>query len=154
MVWPFGWIISILFSLIPLCGLALLFEENTLYYRLPNFSPLVQIGYGAFHRSVFALSFAWIIFACTRQYGGKFQFYKQINYFIFKQVWLFEIIDFILFYYCIQVFWIVSCLGKCSSHWVNFVTLLISSTPILCESILPTRKHRLISMKVKYLLET
>ena len=37
---------------------------------LPEFSPFVRIAFGTFHHSAFALSFAWVIFAFSRQYGG------------------------------------------------------------------------------------
>jgi len=66
-----GWIISTLLALSALFGLALFLNE----YETPVINSFVQhsfvrVFYGAFHRTGFALSFAWVIFACTHNYGG------------------------------------------------------------------------------------
>lgn len=61
-----GWTISTLLALAALFGL-------TPYLGLDNtrvLIPIVRVFYGAFHRSGFALSVAWVIFACTHKYGG------------------------------------------------------------------------------------
>ena len=66
--------ISILLALAALFGLNpyLLDEESFIHSAdgLPKFSPFVRIAFGAFNHSAFALSFAWIIFSCSLQYGG------------------------------------------------------------------------------------
>ena len=37
----------------------------------PDFTPIVRISYGVLHRPAFALSAAWIIFACSQNYAGE-----------------------------------------------------------------------------------
>ena len=69
-----GWTLSVLFAFISIFGLGFFYDRDSFYVALPNFSPVIRIGYGAFHRSIFALALAWVIFACTRQYGGLIWF--------------------------------------------------------------------------------
>jgi len=66
-----GWTIFTFLGLAAVFGLTPLLDESIASPDgLPEFSPLVRIGYGIFNRSAFALSVAWLIFACTHQYGG------------------------------------------------------------------------------------
>jgi hypothetical protein len=65
-----GWTISIVIALVSIHGMAPFFDQNSFYVAMPNFNSFMRICYGAFHRSAFVLAIAWIIFACTRQYGG------------------------------------------------------------------------------------
>ena len=65
-----GWAISTFLGIASIFGLALYFDEESFNSGHLEFSSVVRIGFGAFHRTAFALSLAWLIFACTRQYGG------------------------------------------------------------------------------------
>ena len=65
-----GWTFSTVFLMGSIHGMAPFFDQDSFYVAMPDFGPLTRICYGAFHRSAFALAVAWIIFACTRQYGG------------------------------------------------------------------------------------
>jgi peptidoglycan/LPS O-acetylase OafA/YrhL len=82
MIVAFGWIISLTCGFIVLHGLAPFFDEDSFYSGYPEFSSFVRISYGAFHRTVFAMAIAWVIFACTNQYGGF------INRFLSMKVFL------------------------------------------------------------------
>ncbi len=66
-----GWTLCVLSAFFSIHGLAPFFDRDTFYVAMPDFGPTMRIGFGAFHRSVFSLAIAWVIFACTRQYGGK-----------------------------------------------------------------------------------
>ena len=64
-----GWIISIA------TGLAIVYGIN-----IPQNFPLIttlsmteKILYGGFHRLAWAMAVSWVIFTCSRGYGGKFQ---------------------------------------------------------------------------------
>jgi len=65
-----GWIAAIVTAFFAIHGMAPFFDQDSFYVATLDFSPLMRIGYGACHRSAFALALAWIIYACTRQYGG------------------------------------------------------------------------------------
>lgn len=40
-----------------------------------EYNSISDAFYGAFHRPVWALALAWIIFACHKGYGGNNQYY-------------------------------------------------------------------------------
>ncbi len=46
--------------------------------KTPVISPVIQVLYGAFHRSAWSLTVGWVIFACTQGYGGNKEFGKNI----------------------------------------------------------------------------
>lgn len=66
-----GWILSIVMSLVVLCGpMPYLNEEVT-----PVIDPLFNVIYGVFHRTVWSIAISWIIFVCAKGYGGNILYY-------------------------------------------------------------------------------
>lgn len=63
-----GWTLSIAVGLAIVYGLAPYVDEST----VPEISPALKMTYGPLHRTAWACVIAWIIFACSRGYGGMF----------------------------------------------------------------------------------
>ena len=66
-----GWIISIATGLAIVYGLDIpnvMFDGKTL-------SMTENIIYGGFHRLTWAMAVSWVIFTCSRGYGGRYLYY-------------------------------------------------------------------------------
>lgn len=61
-----GWTISAAVGLAVIYGLAPYVDQS----EMPDISSTVSIIYGPLHRTAWACVIAWIIFACSRGYGG------------------------------------------------------------------------------------
>ena len=81
-VLAFGWITSSVSGLVVLYGLAPFFNQDSFYFGYPEIGSFVRITYGAFHRTAFSLAIAWVIFACTNQYGGFVNRFLSIKIFL------------------------------------------------------------------------
>ena len=68
-----GWILSVGISLAVIYGLVPYLDQAT---EIPR---AVTITYGSLHRTAWACSVAWIIYACIRGYGGM----NTESYFLF-----------------------------------------------------------------------
>lgn len=65
--------ISMLIGLTVINGLSTSFDEESFKNGFPKkTTSFFRISYGVFHRAAFALSVAWVIFACSNNYGGMF----------------------------------------------------------------------------------
>uniref|UniRef100_A0A0P5TA70 Nose resistant to fluoxetine protein n=1 Tax=Daphnia magna TaxID=35525 RepID=A0A0P5TA70_9CRUS len=61
-----GWTLSTAVGLAIIYGLTPYVDQS----KVPEVSPVVQMTYGPLHRTAWAFVIAWIIFACSRGYGG------------------------------------------------------------------------------------
>lgn len=61
-----GWTLSTIVSLAIIYGLTPYLDES----KVPEIDPAVSMTYGPLHRTAWAMVIAWIIFACSRGYGG------------------------------------------------------------------------------------
>ena len=61
-----GWILSIITQIIVLYGLSPYLDEET----APVIDPFFRVIYGVFHRTMWSITIAWIIFVCAKGYGG------------------------------------------------------------------------------------
>lgn len=67
-----GWFTSAVVGLAVLYGLAPYVDIS----KVPEIDPALKMTYGPLHRTAWAMSIAWIIFACTRGYGGRLDNFK------------------------------------------------------------------------------
>lgn len=63
-----GWTLSTAVGLAIIYGLTPYVDQS----KVPEVSPVVQMTYGPLHRTAWAFVIAWIIFACSRGYGGTY----------------------------------------------------------------------------------
>ena len=61
-------ILAVIYGLIPYV------DENT----VPVIDPKISLVYGSLHRTAWALAVAWIVFACTKGYGGGYFYFSLI----------------------------------------------------------------------------
>lgn len=61
-----GWTLSTAVGLAIVYGLTPYVDQS----EVPEVSPVVHMIYGPLHRAAWAFVIAWIIFACSRGYGG------------------------------------------------------------------------------------
>lgn len=61
-----GWTVSAVVGLAVLYGLTPYLDPS----KVQEIDPIVKMTYGPLHRTAWAMSIAWIIFACSRGYGG------------------------------------------------------------------------------------
>ena len=68
-----GWTLSAAVGLAIVYGLYPYVDPS----KVPEVSSLLKMTYGPLHRTAWACVIAWIIFACSRGYGGKLIFNRQ-----------------------------------------------------------------------------
>ena len=68
-----GWTLSAVVGLAIVYGLYPYVDPS----EVPEISSLLKMTYGPLHRTAWACVIAWIIFACSRGYGGKFIFNRH-----------------------------------------------------------------------------
>ena len=61
-----GWTLSLAVGLAVVYGLSPYVDQS----KVPEISFAVKIIYGPLHRTAWACAIAWIIFSCSRGYGG------------------------------------------------------------------------------------
>ncbi len=54
-------ILAVIYGLIP-------YLDET---AVPAIDPTVSLFYGSLHRTAWAMAVAWMVYACTKGYGGK-----------------------------------------------------------------------------------
>ncbi len=62
-----GWVLSTAVGLAIIYGLSPYLDES----EVPDIDPILKMTYGPLHRTAWGMVIAWIIFACSRGYGGK-----------------------------------------------------------------------------------
>jgi hypothetical protein len=62
-----GWTLSAAVGLAIVYGLTPYVDPS----KVPEISPLLKMTYGPLHRTAWAFVIAWVIFACSRGYGGS-----------------------------------------------------------------------------------
>jgi hypothetical protein len=62
-----GWTLSLAVGLAVVYGLSPYVDQS----KVPEISFAIKITYGPLHRTAWACVIAWIIFACSRGYGGR-----------------------------------------------------------------------------------
>ncbi|XP_057365085.1 nose resistant to fluoxetine protein 6-like [Daphnia carinata] len=60
------WTLSSAIILAVIYGLVPYLDEN----EVPTINPAISLFYGSLHRTAWAIAVAWIVYACTRGYGG------------------------------------------------------------------------------------
>ena len=66
-----GWILSISIGLAVVFGLVAYLDED----QVEEIPLAVSLTYGPLHRTAWAVSVGWIIFACVKGYGGIHEYY-------------------------------------------------------------------------------
>ena len=61
-----GWTLSAIIGFSIVYGLYPYVDQS----KVPELSPLLNMTYGPLHRTAWAFVITWIIFACSRGYGG------------------------------------------------------------------------------------
>ena len=61
-----GWTLSIGVLVAVLYGMYPYIDEN----KVPEIDPAIAMTYGPLHRTAWAVALAWLVFACSRGYGG------------------------------------------------------------------------------------
>ena len=62
-----GWVLATAVGLAIIYGLTPYQDAR----KVPEISPLLKMTYGPLHRTAWSMVIGWIIFACSRGYGGK-----------------------------------------------------------------------------------
>lgn len=47
--------------------------------EVPSINPIVRVSYGAMHRTAWGFVMGWVVFACSRGYGGKMALFEKSN---------------------------------------------------------------------------
>jgi len=64
-----GWLLAISIALAVIFGLVPYLDEE----QVPDINDFAQVAYGTLNRLAWATAVAWVIFACSRGYGGLFK---------------------------------------------------------------------------------
>jgi len=62
-----GWILSFILQIAVLYGPFPYSDKES----APVIDPFFRVIYGVFHRTIWSIAIAWIIFVCAKGYGGK-----------------------------------------------------------------------------------
>lgn len=116
-----GWIISIATIVFIVYGMIPFLDKDL----VPEIDSIFRISYGTFSSFAWALVVCWVVFACINGYGG-----------LQKNIYLFVQFIFIFYKRLKKDFLIRSYRGRVSYRWVDWRSLLTSSTKISFKSIL------------------
>ena len=110
-----AWTLSTAAGLAIVYGMTPYVDES----KVPEISSAVSMTYGTLHRTAWAFVIEWIIFACSRGYGGK----STENHFLIKYLPLYSFV-------MQQVLWIGFCRGRDSYRSAGWLIAFTSSTTI------------------------